>query len=384
MQDDEDAFLDQFIRKPGKPLPDWAIKDLNNIYDELKDLPFFMKDLPTDPSSHPELAAFQAMLYEGTPEEIATNFKNQGNEAFAERIINDALLFYTRGLEVQGAPPTLTATLFLNRSAAFLEVGSYSNAVFDALEALKIDNSLVKGYYRCAKALCLLGRPQSALKYTKQGLELAPDNSLLLDLEKKLKDQQADSVSTVTLPSEIARYLKQRGIKIIDSSQWSCSQIVAKKEGDSLSAPSSSFPSNLTQPNNFHTSCCLSIADRGTLVFTVALLYPPYGESDFIAECSECSSIADLLLMVFGQAASEPAPWDSQGLYRDYSSLQVYYESFEAGVPLGNKIRGFPVREPLTGLVEREDFVLLDGGVCHLIVVPRGYCFDAQQYTVIE
>ena len=63
----------------------------------IDEFPLFMH-LPQDASENIPLAALQALLYDGTPEEQALNFKNQGNECYqvGPTGLKDALQFYTK------------------------------------------------------------------------------------------------------------------------------------------------------------------------------------------------------------------------------------------------------------------------------------------------
>ncbi len=49
-----------------------------------------------------ELEALKALAYEGTPLEVATNFREQGNECFRDRQWKDAVEFYSKGVVVLG------------------------------------------------------------------------------------------------------------------------------------------------------------------------------------------------------------------------------------------------------------------------------------------
>ena len=81
----------------------------------------FMRDLnPADPSDNPELEALKALAYEGTPQEIALNFKNLGNEAFREKKYRDALEFYARGFGAKSGERDIEVSLHLNRAAVNL------------------------------------------------------------------------------------------------------------------------------------------------------------------------------------------------------------------------------------------------------------------------
>jgi len=87
--------------------------------------PLFMQSLDSaqgEDDDNPELEALKALAYEGTPREIALNFKEQGNEAFREKRYRDALEFYTKGLTAHSEDIELEKTLFINRAATNLEL----------------------------------------------------------------------------------------------------------------------------------------------------------------------------------------------------------------------------------------------------------------------
>lgn len=97
---------------------------------EMERHPLFMRTLnPADTSENLELEALQALAYEGTPLEIAKNFKEQGNEAFREKRYRDALEFYTKGISSKCEDFELESTLLLNRAAANLELRSPLNCM---------------------------------------------------------------------------------------------------------------------------------------------------------------------------------------------------------------------------------------------------------------
>lgn len=79
---DFDALLKAFIRDPDAPRPDWAFDPNRSLDEQLNETPFFMTKLPENMEDNVKLQALQALLYDGTPEENASNFKDQGNEAF--------------------------------------------------------------------------------------------------------------------------------------------------------------------------------------------------------------------------------------------------------------------------------------------------------------
>ncbi|KAL8945663.1 MAG: hypothetical protein Q9222_007829 [Ikaeria aurantiellina] len=74
----------------------------DEIVKMMKKTPLFMTDLAdvgdADDDDNVSLSALKALQYEGTPAEIATNFKERGNEMVAEKRWKDAKEFYTKGI----------------------------------------------------------------------------------------------------------------------------------------------------------------------------------------------------------------------------------------------------------------------------------------------
>jgi len=96
------------------------------------------------------------------------------------------------------------------------------------------------------------------------------------------------------------------------------------------------------------------------LMIPTTLLYPLYGQSDFIPDFHEASSLADVLDMVF----AERAPWDTRNIYQR-DELEMYYETSD------HTTEHAPLDIPLLDLLTRKDFVLR-GGQCAFVVLPRG------------
>jgi hypothetical protein len=96
--------------------------------------PLFLteSEMPQNIEENPLLMAIQSLLYDGTPREVAENFKNQGNEAFATKDYANALEFYNRGIahleekddESDSSILDLYSILLSNRSAVYLEKGN--------------------------------------------------------------------------------------------------------------------------------------------------------------------------------------------------------------------------------------------------------------------
>ena len=79
--------------------------DPDTLFKELNRMPFFMTELPEDDGEENVLVeALKSMAYEGTRDQIAENFKNQGNEAVGEKRWTDAREFYTKAISALHGP----------------------------------------------------------------------------------------------------------------------------------------------------------------------------------------------------------------------------------------------------------------------------------------
>jgi tetratricopeptide (TPR) repeat protein len=109
--------------------------------------PLFMDHIPDDLSNYPELEALQQLAYEGPPEEVALNFKNQGNEQFklgTPKCFHEAIKYYSQGLEEEFPDCELKATLYNNRAQAQFMLKNFGYAIADSESALRIQPSNLK------------------------------------------------------------------------------------------------------------------------------------------------------------------------------------------------------------------------------------------------
>ncbi|KAJ3086626.1 40S ribosomal protein [Quaeritorhiza haematococci] len=152
-----------------------AQKDADEFFKELDRTPLFMRSLPQDAEENDMLAALQSLVYDGTPEEIATNFKNQGNERFMEgrSQYKEAITFYTKGIEVKCKDDSLNSILYSNRAAVNLELKNYRRVLNDCAEAIKLNPQNVKAWFRSARACLELDKISEALDCCDRGLKVS-------------------------------------------------------------------------------------------------------------------------------------------------------------------------------------------------------------------
>mmetsp|Transcript_21885 Transcript_21885/g.70470 ORF Transcript_21885/g.70470 Transcript_21885/m.70470 type:complete len:507 (+) Transcript_21885:76-1596(+) len=116
----------------------------------------------------------------GGSEEEAIQWKEKGNAFFKKMHFSEAIDAYTKGIE---AMPS--AVLLSNRAFAYVKTEAFGLAIADAGQALELDASYPKAYYRRGSALIGLGKFQEALKDFRQAVKLQPKSK-----DARLKFQQ--------------------------------------------------------------------------------------------------------------------------------------------------------------------------------------------------
>ena len=115
----------------------------------------------------------------------ASEYKQQGNEAFKNKDFSKAVEYFTKAIELKPQDHIL----YSNRSGAYTGLSNYEQALEDANSCLTYDSKFIKGYSRKAAALEGLGKFDEALETVEKGLEIDPNSELLL--EKKEEINQA-------------------------------------------------------------------------------------------------------------------------------------------------------------------------------------------------
>lgn len=342
---------------------------------ELKQHPLFMTDLDdADPADNPDLAALQALAFDGTPLENATNFKEQGNECFRAKRWADAKEFYTKGIAVllaeelkrknQAAaspsqdtttPPTSTPesteetkaqldlleSLYVNRAATHLSLRNHRSTTLDCAAALRLNPSNLKALYRSARALLLTDRLPAARDACARGLALSPSNPPLLALSADITAREAALAAKDAAEARAAH--REKLLKAALAARG----IVTRETG---------------RPPEMEDARVRLVPDEesveSSVVVPVLLLYPEDGETDFIKQFGETETLGQHFGYVF------PLPWDREGRYTA-EGVECFAEA--AGGGLVKVGKGVMLLEVLGGgKVEVVD------GLVKVFVVPKG------------
>lgn len=335
-------------------------KSIDEVIADLQKSPLFMTELVAA-EDNDDIAALQALAYEGTPLENASDFKARGNECFKVRGYADAREFYKKGIDIlwleerkrrlggkvdwlpeeekesrvdeggdgeegQGGLTAeereeeeerrerdMLATLYINRAACNLATENYRSVWLDCMAALRLNPLNTKGYYRAAKALLAVDRIAEADDICARGLELEPSNKALvaaadeiikrneyLANKKRLDDlRQANEQRKKTV---LAAALRARGIKLRTS----------PKPPDMEDAHIHLAPDGLDPTSS--------------LVVPVMLLYPLDYQSDFVKAFNEQDTLAIHFAYIL------PPPWDDKGRYAAAAGVQSFVENSKGGL----------------------------------------------------
>lgn len=329
--EDEDFLEKAFRRAEGQARPSWAFKNLEGDMDSaLNNVPLFMQTTEnnnnTDAVNNTDLEALQALLFEGTAQEQATNFKNQGNEAYADgcrynkNINNDygikseyvkgygkmareswktAVKFYSRGLEdVQPqseVSPELRANLMLNRAAANLALQNYGWVKQDCKKILQMlsENQNINVDSWREKAFLRFGKACMALHQYREFLEESSECATSEAVQRMRNEAQKllDKHTQIQKLSPLDLLLGQKGLHKVAGAE----QAIL---GELPPYPPQSLPT-------------VHIQEGGFVAFPVMLFYPPYGRTDFIESWHESTTIGEQLAEVLRYKHE----WDTENMY---------------------------------------------------------------------
>ncbi|KAJ8522986.1 hypothetical protein ONZ45_g493 [Pleurotus djamor] len=273
----------------------------------LNSVPLFMKNLPDDETEDVALSALQSLAHDGTPDEIAQNFKEHGNEYFVGKRWKEARDFYTQGINANPMDIKLQVTLLCNRAACNLELQNYGSVLKDCKKALTLDSKASKAYYRAGMALLSLDRPHEALECCDLCLAYDSGNAGMKSLRERVVKAIADKEQKEKERQE--RLKKEADAKRLMDNAFRVRNLIL--------VPNPNGSSNPYAPHWDPEDPMQS-----TLIIPVFFLYPQHATSDVIPEFVEDTPFSAHLEAMFPPNA--PAPeWDRAGEYTA-KSLVVY------------------------------------------------------------
>ncbi|KAF9820967.1 hypothetical protein IEO21_00944 [Rhodonia placenta] len=321
-------------------------------------VPLFMKSLPEDAVDDPIVGALQSLAFEGTPDENALNFKEQGNDYFKGKRYREALGFYTQGIDAKPSDTALLEALLCNRAACNLELKNYGAVLKDCSKAILTNPRSSKAHYRSAQALVALERFDEAIDCCDRCLEFDAENKVVRALREKASQQKIVKDRKEREKQERIRREVEEKRRLRAAFKERNVIVIPRPDGSSSNPYAPAFDPE--DPKN------------NALIVPVFFLYPQYATSDIISQFVEDTPFSAHLATMFPPEAAPPE-WDKNHEYVT-DNLVVYAITYRKRLlKVGKKMTLRDVfqaskskeKEPVDGLE-------LKDGCLTFVVLPKG------------
>ncbi|XP_039279076.1 dnaJ homolog subfamily C member 7 isoform X2 [Nilaparvata lugens] len=207
------------------------------------------------------------------PERLAESQKELGNQHFKARQYPKALICYSEAISLCPG----TATNYGNRSACYLMMNKFHEALEDARKSVMLDPKYVKGFLRIAKCYTALGDVSAAENAISQAKEVSVDNSITQQ-EAQLKQLKNtyEEIDKAVLKKDFrkALYYYDRALEIATA----CTKLKCMKAEclvqlgryqDALDVTTESLQSDQNNPDGIYVrGLCLYYQDNVDRAFT--------------------------------------------------------------------------------------------------------------------
>ncbi|CAH8625575.1 unnamed protein product [Heterobilharzia americana] len=240
----------------------------------------------------------------------ALSYKEEGNYYYQRKDFSKAITSYTAGLRAKSSHSKLNAILYTNRALSHFCIQNYRSCINDCKSAVQLSPDHLKAYVKGIEACLALSKVNEAIELASHGLSALPSSSVLLQaqckaLERRMElDQEAERKSKVDCQENdlncAYEILKSRGINV-------------NHKLEPIDFPETSY-------SKFY------VDSLGKLHWPILFMYPEFGQTDFLRDVIESSTVIDCLKLVFD--VNQPPPsWDPDGLYSVMdNALEVYFE----------------------------------------------------------
>jgi len=324
----------------------------------LESTPLFMKSLPSEESNDPVIQALQSLAFDGTPDEIAQNFKEQGNDYFKGKRYREAISFYTQGIDAKPSDIALHEALLCNRAACNLELKNYGSVLRDCSKVLTLNTKSSKAYYRSATALFALERYEESLDCCERCLEYDPENKGVRSIRDRSAKAKAEKLRKESEKQERI-HNEQREKKLLQ---------VAFKERNLFAV----YNPKGSSENPYEPHFDPEDPEGTTLIIPVFLLYPQHATSDVIAHFVEDTTFSTHIFQMFPPQAPSPS-WDKAEQYIANNLVVYAITRRKRLLKVGKKMS---LRDVCNAAKAKEgdpdDGLELKDGCLTFVVVPKG------------
>ncbi|XP_071556720.1 DNA polymerase interacting tetratricopeptide repeat-containing, protein of 47 kDa [Temnothorax nylanderi] len=313
-----DAELDEYINglekksyAEGWPEDRWQ--------EEMEKHPFFMKKVP-EPGDElsPLMEGLQQLKYgedENTPEELASNYKEDGNFNYKYKKYRLAILSYTEGIRTKCKDDDLMAQLYNNRAASHFMLQNYRSCLNDCKLALKFKPRYPKALSRAATCSFHIKDYDRCIDLCDQFLDHSPTDKTILKLksdaviargrlQRDKRKQEREEKKLDKEDEKLLETISRKGISL---------ELTNDKQKLELRDLEPQVPQIAQSRVHFD--------EKGKLVWPVMILYPETQQTDFIQNFHEDTLLIEQLIELF----EEPPEWDIKHCYT-VENIHVYFE----------------------------------------------------------
>lgn len=309
----------------------------DNWEEEMESHPFFstndklLEDAAKGTLS-PLMEGLQQLKYspdENSAEELAKNYKDDGNFQFKLKKYRLAVAAYTEGLRCKSSEDLVNVQLITNRAAAQFHLGNFRSSFNDCRLAVKLKPDHFKAVKRGAICCHSLKRYADCIEWSEKALQLDPSDNevksvleksreMAKEAEKNARKEAASKKKKLKRDLKLVTALKDRGVRL---KNVNFNDLDLTKEDHVAEVIDKLVP---LLPAVSHKQVHFG-DDSETLVWPVLFMYPEYGETDLIEEFEEAGQFfSDHLQAMFGHGIERPV-WDIQNKYVP-ERLKIYFE----------------------------------------------------------
>uniref|UniRef100_A0A1L8DTZ6 Putative hsp90 co-chaperone cns1 n=1 Tax=Nyssomyia neivai TaxID=330878 RepID=A0A1L8DTZ6_9DIPT len=328
--------------------------------EEMEKHPFFMKRLPEigEPVD-PLVEGIQQLKYdplENTPEELAENYKEDGNFHMKHRKYRISIFSYTEGISAKCTNNELNAALYNNRSAAHFFLRNYRSSLADAQKACELKVDYKKPMIRATKCAEALQKYDMCIELCDQVLMLDPTDMDTIALRQKCctkkgeKEREerrlaAQEKKKIAQEQETIAKIKERAIRFVEIQSGTFKDVTMEMLKPKY-APIEDFP--------------VCLAPDGQLCWPVVFCFPEYNISDFQQQLDESFTLEDCIQDILYENEDR----DDEGKYK-IDNVNVYYENNLLG-----KTYIANMENTLKEITELKTF-LVSAGCLTFYIVPK-------------
>ncbi|TRY64096.1 hypothetical protein TCAL_12599 [Tigriopus californicus] len=364
MDREMDEYMEQLESSGSRYMDGWSE---DNWEKEMEEHPFFSTAIQEGKELPPLLKGIQELKYsadENTPEELAKNYKEDGNFNFKCKKYRFAIASYTEGLKCKCSDDLLNAQLLTNRAASQFRLKNFRSSLLDCRMALAKKSDHLKALLKGAECALELKRFDECVQICDKGILAHPEEAKLVNFRQIAIVKQKEIERNQRREAALQKKAKVEEAKLLAAIKARGINVVSQK-GQSDLALDSLEP---THPAALRKRVHFSALDASSLVWPVLFLYPEHGETDFVEEFEENQCFADHLDVMFGKE-SPKAPWDVEEKYVP-EQMNLFFEDI-----LNQKLVSINRQSTLKTVLSDARYRLV-GGTPGIIVTVKGSKFE--------